>query len=163
MSRTLTREDVLEKLHDVKDPEIPGISVVDMGIITDVSVSEDNAVHVVMTPTFVGCPALDVMRAGVEASVSELNPSSVRVDVTFDVPWTTNRLTERGRVALLKHGLAPPQEYTLELELDVLDHVACPLCGSTNTTLKSPFGPTLCRSLHYCNDCRQAFEGFKPV
>lgn len=163
MVAPLTSEKVLAKLHDVKDPEIPGISVVDMGIITDVRVSEGNDVHVAMTPTFVGCPALEVMRAGVEASVRELEPASVTVDVTFDVPWSTNRLTEAGKAALLKHGLAPPQEFTLELELDVLDHVACPLCGSTNTTLKSPFGPTLCRSLHYCNNCLQAFEGFKPV
>ena len=117
-----------------------------------------------MTPTFVGCPAIDVMKHDVEQAVRSLGVGSVEVLVNFDVPWSTNRLTEKGRAALLKHGLAPPEQFdTLALELDVLNNVACPYCGSRKTTLKSPFGPTLCRSLHYCNSCLQAFEGFKPI
>ncbi|MFN4908951.1 MAG: 1,2-phenylacetyl-CoA epoxidase subunit PaaD [Bacteroidota bacterium] len=160
----MTRQDVLSALQSVRDPEIPTISVVDMGIITDVEVESDAHVRVTMTPTFVGCPAIDVMRSDVEAAVRALGVEQVEVAVTFDVPWTTNRLTDRGRAALLEHGLAPPEQFdTLTLELEVLNNVACPYCGSRKTTLKSPFGPTLCRSLHYCNECRQAFEGFKPV
>jgi len=160
----MTRQEVLSALQSVRDPEIPTISVVDMGIITDVEVESDAHVRVTMTPTFVGCPAMDVMRSDVEAAVRALGVEQVEVAVTFDVPWTTNRLTDRGRAALLEHGLAPPEQFdTLTLELEVLNNVACPYCGSRKTTLKSPFGPTLCRSLHYCNECRQAFEGFKPV
>ena len=160
----MTKEDVIHAIERVTDPEIPAISVVDMGIITDVQVLNDNRVRVVMTPTFVGCPAIDVMKHDVEQAVRGLGVEHVVVDVNFDVPWSTNRLTEKGRAALLKHGLAPPEPFdTLALELEVLNNVACPYCGSHNTTLKSPFGPTLCRSLHYCNACRQAFEGFKPV
>jgi ring-1,2-phenylacetyl-CoA epoxidase subunit PaaD len=160
----MTRQEVLSALQSVRDPEIPTISVVDMGIITDVEVESDAHVRVTMTPTFVGCPAIDVMRSDVEAAVRALGVEQVEVAVTFDVPWTTNRLTDRGRAALLEHGLAPPEQFdTLTLELEVLNNVACPYCGSRKTTLKSPFGPTLCRSLHYCNECRQAFEGFKPV
>lgn len=160
----MTKEDVFQAIERVTDPEIPTISVVDMGIITGVEVVDDNTVRVAMTPTFVGCPAIDVMKHDVEQAVRELGVENVVVDVNFDVPWTTNRLTEKGRAALLKHGLAPPEPFdTLALELEVLNNVACPYCGSHNTTLKSPFGPTLCRSLHYCNACLQAFEGFKPV
>jgi ring-1,2-phenylacetyl-CoA epoxidase subunit PaaD len=160
----MTRNDVIEALHGVRDPEIPTISVVDMGIITDVEVRSDDDVHVTMTPTFVGCPAIDVMRRDVLEAVKGLGVDHVTVDVTFDEPWSTNRLTEAGRAALLKHGLAPPEPFeTLTLKLDVLNNVACPYCGSRDTDLKSPFGPTLCRSLHYCNACHQAFEGFKPV
>lgn len=159
----MTREDVLNALLSVHDPEIPTISVVDMGIITRVDVSSENDVHVSMTPTFVGCPAIDVMRRDVTAAIQALGPRSLSVDVNFDVPWSTNLLTEKGRAALLKHGLAPPEPYELELSLEVLNNTACPFCGSHNTTLRSPFGPTLCRSLHYCNACRQGFEGFKPV
>jgi ring-1,2-phenylacetyl-CoA epoxidase subunit PaaD len=160
----MTKEDVIHAIERVTDPEIPTISVVDMGIITDVQVLNDNSVRVVMTPTFVGCPAIDVMKHDVEQAVRGLGVEHVVVDVNFDVPWSTNRLTEKGRAALLKHGLAPPEPFdTLALELEVLNNVTCPYCGSHNTTLKSPFGPTLCRSLHYCNACRQAFEGFKPV
>jgi ring-1,2-phenylacetyl-CoA epoxidase subunit PaaD len=158
----VTAQDVLHALETVKDPEIPTISVVDMGIITKVSVNEDGVV-VTMTPTFVGCPAIDVMRADVKAAVEAMGVANVEVNVTFDEPWTTNRVTERGKQALLKHGLAPPQQFDVDFELTVLDHVPCPFCGSTNTELKSPFGPTLCRSLHYCHACLQAFEGFKPV
>jgi len=150
-------------LREVKDPEIPTISVVDMGIITDVRIDDDDDVVVTMTPTFVGCPAIDVMRNDVEQAVRSLGVRSVVVNVNFDVPWTTNRLTENGRKALLKHGLAPPEPYELVLSLDVLEHMHCPYCGSDDTVMKSPFGPTLCRSLHYCNSCLQAFEGFKPI
>ncbi|MFM8772187.1 MAG: 1,2-phenylacetyl-CoA epoxidase subunit PaaD, partial [Candidatus Kapaibacterium sp.] len=154
----MTKDDVLTALLAVRDPEIPTISVVDMGIITDVTVHSDDNVSVRMTPTFVGCPAIDVMRKDVKQAVRDLGVTNVEVSVSFDVPWTTNRLTEKGRAALLKHGLAPPEPYeSLTLELDVLNNVACPYCGSRKTTLKSPFGPTLCRSLHYCNSCSQAF------
>jgi ring-1,2-phenylacetyl-CoA epoxidase subunit PaaD len=160
----MTKNDVLLALESVCDPEIPTISVVDMGIITDVVVIDENNVRVAMTPTFVGCPAIDVMKNDVLQAVKGMGVEHVQVDVNFDVPWSTNLVTEKGRAALLKHGLAPPEQFdTLALELEVLNNVACPYCGSRNTTLKSPFGPTLCRSLHYCNACLQAFEGFKPV
>ena len=160
----MTVEEIYTALQSVFDPEIPTISVVDMGIITNVEIRSDDDVRVTMTPTFVGCPAIDYMRRDVESAVKGLGVANVTVDVTFDSPWTTNRITEKGKAALLKHGLAPPEHFeTLTLSLDVLNNVACPICGSRNTELKSPFGPTLCRSLHYCNSCLQAFEGFKPL
>jgi ring-1,2-phenylacetyl-CoA epoxidase subunit PaaD len=163
-SAELTAQHITEALHTVKDPEIPTISVVDMGIITGVHVAGDD-VRVSMTPTFVGCPAIEVMRNDVESVVRGLGYTSVHVDVNFDEAWSTNRITEKGRAALLKHGLAPPQpfENTLTLQLEVLDNVACPVCGSRNTDLRSPFGPTLCRSIHHCNNCGETFEAFKPV
>lgn len=161
----MTEADIIQALQNVKDPEIPSISIVDMGIITGVQILSDDNVLVTMTPTFVGCPAIDVMRKDAEAAVRGLGIESVTVQVNFDIPWSTNRLTEKGKAALLKHGLAPPAYYdeTIELQLDVLNDTACPYCNSHNTVMKSPFGPTLCRSLHYCNNCLQAFEGFKPV
>ena len=161
----MTNEQILDALQEVKDPEIPTISLVDMGIITGVEVRSDNDVHVTMTPTFVGCPAIDVMRREAEEAVRGLGIENVTVEGNYDEPWSTNKLTDRGREMLLKHGLAPPDPYdeTVELKLDVLNNTKCPFCGSPDTTMKSPFGPTLCRSLHYCNNCLQAFEGFKPV
>lgn len=158
----MTEDDILLALQDVKDPEIPSISVVDLGVVTHVSVV-DNIIRVSITPTFVGCPAIDVMKRDVEQVLNTLGAAEVHVDVNYDIPWSSNRVSERGRAALLKHGLAPPTPYTIAFELDVLNNTACPFCGSRNTTLKSPFGPTLCRSLHYCNSCSQAFEGFKPL
>ena len=161
----MTKEDVLEALKEVFDPEIPTISLVDMGIITGVDVRDENDVKVTMTPTFVGCPAIDVMQKDAENAVRGLGVENVEVEVNYDEPWSTNKLTEKGREMLLKHGLAPPDPFddTVELKLDVLNNTKCPFCGSHDTDLKSPFGPTLCRSLHYCNNCLQAFEGFKPV
>jgi len=161
----MTNDEIFDALQEVKDPEIPTISLVDMGIITGVEIRNDNDVLVTMTPTFVGCPAIDVMRREAEEAVRGLGIEHVTVEVNYDEPWSTNKLTERGREMLLKHGLAPPEPYdeTIELKLDVLNNTKCPYCGSHDTTLKSPFGPTLCRSLHYCNNCLQAFEGFKPV
>ncbi|MDZ4746035.1 MAG: 1,2-phenylacetyl-CoA epoxidase subunit PaaD [bacterium] len=158
----MTVDDILLALQDVKDPEIPTISVVDLGIVTKIEII-NNVINVVITPTFVGCPAIDIMKRDVETALRTLGADDVHVEVNYDIPWSTNRVSERGRAALLKHGLAPPQPYTVEFELDVLNDTACPFCGSRNTTMKSPFGPTLCRSLHYCNNCLQAFEGFKPL
>lgn len=168
---TIEESDIWRALKDVKDPEIPTISVVDMGIIIKVDVQSPSDVTVIMTPTFTGCPAIDVMRADVEQAVRNLGVSNVHVSVTYDTPWSTSRLTDEGRAALLRHGLALPailpdagtEPTSIVLSLDVLSETACPYCGSHNTTVKSPFGPTLCRSLHYCNACLQAFEGFKPV
>jgi ring-1,2-phenylacetyl-CoA epoxidase subunit PaaD len=161
----VTKQMIVEALKDVYDPEIPTLSLVDMGIITGVEIRGEDDVKVTMTPTFVGCPAIDVMRKDAEEAVRGLGISNVEIEVNFDEPWSTNKLTDAGRAALLKHGLAPAEPYdeTIELQLDVLNNTKCPYCGSHNTDLRSPFGPTLCRSLHYCNNCLQAFEGFKPV
>jgi ring-1,2-phenylacetyl-CoA epoxidase subunit PaaD len=157
-----TREEILEALKDVKDPEIPTISLVDLGVITDVQ-SEGDSVRVTMTPTFVGCPAMDYMRNDVRTRLEEMGFKDIDVIVNYDEQWSTNRLTEEGRRALKQHGLAEPPKFEGVLELDVLNNMECPFCGSRHTTMQSPFGPTLCRSIHYCNDCLQAFEAFKPV
>ena len=162
----MTKEEIIEALKEVKDPEIPPISIVDLGIVTDIQI-DNKDVHVILTPTFSGCPALKIMEEMVEEKLTSLEVfDKIEVETTFDTPWNTDRITEEGRKALLRHGLAPPKrlkETGTFVELDVLSETACPYCGSHDTTFKSPFGPTLCRSLHYCNNCLQAFEGFKPV
>ncbi len=134
-----------------------------MGIVTGVDVVSDTQVHVTLTPTFSGCPALKVMEELVIQRLHEAGIPEASVTTSFAVQWNTNMISEKGLQALLKHGLAPPPKHDGYIELDVLSDTPCPLCGSRNTTLKSPFGPTLCRSLHYCNNCKNAFEGFKPV
>lgn len=158
----ITKEDVLEALQDVKDPEIPTISVVDLGIIRNVEVGE-RIIKITMTPTFSGCPALKIMENMVKEKITELTALDVEVTTNFDTQWNTNMITEKGLEGLKKHGLAPPLRHEGLVQIDMITHAECPLCGSTNTVLKSPFGPTLCRSLHYCNDCLNAFEQFKPV
>ena len=160
----LTKEQVLTWLEEVKDPEIPVLSLIDLGVITEVSVAEaDGKVTVEMTPTFSGCPAMDYMKRNVEEVLAKYGVTDFEVRMSFDKPWDSNKVTEKGREALKKFGLAPPPEYNLILDLDILEHAKCPYCDSDNTELRTPFGPTLCRSMHYCNNCRQMFEQFKPV
>lgn len=159
----LTRNEILGALDDVKDPEIPTISVVDLGIVTGIDISDDNFISVKLTPTFSGCPALKVMENMVKERIEKLDISGCEVKTNFDTQWNTNMITEKGREALKKHGLAPPEHFNGLVQIEMLEKVKCPHCGSRNTELKSPFGPTLCRSLHYCNSCLNAFEQFKPV
>ena len=139
-------------LHDVHDPEIPTISVVDLGVIRDVSVGE-GSVRVELLPTFVGCPAINVLQDTIAERLREF-ADDVSVDISFAEPWTTERITEVGRAALRLAGFAPPAR----------DLVAeCPFCGSRRTRIENVFGPTLCRAIYYCPDCRQPFEQFKEV
>ena len=159
----ITKEDIYLALEDVKDPEIPMISVVDLGIITDVKLPGNDSVSVTMTPTFAGCPALKMLEEMVKVRIQQMGIRNVVVNTTFDVRWNTNMITQKGREMLKKQGLAPPPEHNGLIQIEVLRRVTCPFCRSKDTDLKSPLGPTLCRSLHYCNNCRQAFEQFKPV
>lgn len=159
----ISKEEILEALQDVKDPEIPTISLVDLGIVTGINISDGNFVKITLTPTFSGCPALRTMENLVKERIEAMDVSGVEVKTSFDVQWNTDMITEKGREALKKHGLAPPEKHNGFVQIEILERVKCPLCGSRNTELKSPFGPTLCRSMHYCNDCLNAFEQFKPV
>ena len=157
------KEEILELLKEVVDPEIPTISLIDLGVITNVLIDHDNHVTVKMTPTFAGCPAMDYMRENVEQVLEENSIKAYTVEMNFDTQWTSNNITDKGLQAIKKHGLAPPPKHKLIVDINILKKAKCPFCESTNTSLKSPFGPTLCRSLHFCNSCSQAFEQFKPV
>jgi len=157
-----TISDILAALQDVHDPEIPTLSVVELGLIAEVQVDENSA-QVKMTPTFAGCPAVEVMRRAMEDRLRQLGLAEVKVSITYDPPWNSNRITPEGRRKLKEFGLAPPVPYTGELDLIQIMDVPCPFCNSHNTALESPFGPTLCRAIHYCHDCQQSFEQFKPV
>lgn len=160
----LTESTLWSALQEVMDPEIPTISLVDLGIVTSIQFNpEQLEAKVTLIPTFSGCPALRVMEDMVRDKLTSLGLKEVDVKTNFDITWTTDRITEKGRKALLRHGLAPPPPDAAFISLTVLSDVACPYCNSRNTEMKSPFGPTLCRSLHYCNNCLQAFEQFKPV
>lgn len=171
----LTPEGILDALQDVKDPEIPVVSVVDLGIVQTVEVVGDR-VTVSITPTFSGCPALDLMRSQIRERVRELGAGEVEVPVVLDPPWSSDRITPEARERMKTIGLAPPPpagRFRADISLTSSPSLAavpaevaaspCPFCGSENTELEGPFGPTICRSLHYCHDCQQPFESFKPL
>ena len=160
---TVTNAEVWRALSGVMDPEIPVISVVDMGIIRDVATLAEG-VTVTMTPTFSGCPALDVMRRDVEAAVRQMGVERVTVNVVLNPAWSTEWITDEGREKLRRFGLAPPPRHTGDpVAVAFFDLAECPRCGSTNTSLRNAFGPTLCRMIWYCNVCQDAFEQFKAL
>ncbi|HYG60174.1 MAG TPA: 1,2-phenylacetyl-CoA epoxidase subunit PaaD [Symbiobacteriaceae bacterium] len=151
-------------LEDVKDPEIPPVSVVDMGMVSRVAV-EGEQVLVEMTPTFVGCPALDIIRRDVTRRLAQVSGvDAVEVRFVFDPPWTSERITPQGRERLKSFGIAPPTCGVMAGGLLSLEEVPpCPYCGSGDTHMENMFGPTACRAIYYCDSCRQPFEGMKNV
>jgi ring-1,2-phenylacetyl-CoA epoxidase subunit PaaD len=156
---------IWDALAGVADPEIPVVSVVDMGMIREIS-TEGNVARVVVLPTFTGCPAIAEIISDVKVAVEDVDGvAGVEVDTSFDPPWTADRITEDGRRKLTEFGLAPPtgNAPVLITEIGLPKAAKCPFCGSTETQNESPFGPTPCRALYYCNACRNPFEQFKPV
>jgi ring-1,2-phenylacetyl-CoA epoxidase subunit PaaD len=167
-----TRESaVWSALAEIADPEIPAISLVDLGVIRGFAFSDlpegGERLTVELMPTFVGCPAIDVMRQQIGERLGELTlADEVAVELTFAEPWTSDRISPVGREALRASGFAPPVTIGSTFSgdsLTVLPIATCPYCASRNTTLENPFGPTLCRAIYHCADCRQPFEAFKPV
>jgi ring-1,2-phenylacetyl-CoA epoxidase subunit PaaD len=160
----VTAAAVWEALAEVEDPEIPVISIVDLGVVRDVQVEGDR-VHVEFTPTFLGCPALEVMRDQMAAQIEQLG-AEADVEVVMDDSWSTDRITPEGREKLRSAGFAPPaqREATAPKLVQLQTAVfRCPYCGSTDTKLENIFGPTPCRSIRYCTSCRQPFEQFKTI
>jgi ring-1,2-phenylacetyl-CoA epoxidase subunit PaaD len=166
--KSLALVGVWEALQNVKDPEIPVISVVEMGMITSIHLAQNNppfhSVHITMTPTFVGCPAIEVIKKSIAEEVKKSGFESVNVTVDFETKWTSDRMTEEAKEKLEKFGLAPPVLLNDdELTEEQLNRVRCPHCKSTDTTLRSAFGSTLCRAIRFCYNCKQGFEQFKPI
>jgi ring-1,2-phenylacetyl-CoA epoxidase subunit PaaD len=160
----MTEADVWAALDEIPDPEIPVVSLVDLGVIRSVDV-RGGRVHVEFTPTFLGCPALEVMKDALEEKVAALG-AEPEVEVVSDDSWSTDRITPAGREKLRAAGFAPPapREASAPKLVQLRSAVfRCPYCGSTETRLENIFGPTPCRSLRYCESCRQPFEQFKTV
>jgi ring-1,2-phenylacetyl-CoA epoxidase subunit PaaD len=152
---------VWEALAEVPDPEIPVVSVVDLGLV------HAERLRVELLPTFVGCPALEVIRDSVAERLAGMAPV-VEVEMTFAVPWTSDRITAEGRRRLRESGFAPPGpaaagDRPLFATIPVRPAADCPWCGSPDTRMENAFGPTLCRTIFWCNRCRQPFEQFKAV
>jgi ring-1,2-phenylacetyl-CoA epoxidase subunit PaaD len=160
----LSERAVWDALAGIPDPEIPVISLVDLGVVRDVEV-EGERVRIEFTPTFLGCPALETMRDAMAASIRDLG-GEPEIEVVLDDSWSTDKITAEGRAKLRESGFAPPTPRVaggpqlLQLQSKAF---RCPYCGSTDTRLENIFGPTPCRSLRYCDACRQPFEQFKTI
>lgn len=168
---------VLAALDEVADPEIPNVSIVELGMVERIEVTPEG-LTVELLPTFVGCPAVELIREAVATRLAGFG-RPVRVEMTFSTPWTSDRISPEGREKLRRSGFAPPPHLVLagastersagralpmvDPALAAAAPVECPYCGSTSTTLENIFGPTQCRSIRHCGACRQPFEAFKPV
>jgi ring-1,2-phenylacetyl-CoA epoxidase subunit PaaD len=147
-------------LERVNDPEIPSVSVVEMGIIESVAIDGTHA-SVTMIPTFSGCPALGMIRDDIRQALTD---AGFEADVHVSrKPWTTDRLSASAKEKMRRIGLAPPRPHGGDIETEFFAPIACPWCSSADTVMENQFGPTLCRSIYYCNACRQPFEKFKPL
>jgi len=162
MIEELTISKIYSWLEEVKDPEIPVLSLVDLGVITQVELTGDH-VSVELTPTFAGCPAMEVMKHEVAEKLKSKGVTEVKVTISFRVPWSSDFISEKGKQALKNYGFAPPPSSKVFTDLEILETAICPRCDGQNTELKSTFGPTLCRSIYFCHNCEEAFEQFKPI
>ncbi|HLE57601.1 MAG TPA: 1,2-phenylacetyl-CoA epoxidase subunit PaaD [Rhodothermia bacterium] len=161
-----TRESLLGLLSSIMDPEVPIVDIVELGIVRDISVDRDS-VQVDVTPTYSGCPAMQMIEQDIVRVLESNGFRNVKVNYVFSPPWTTDWLSEQTRTKLREFGIAPP----MAVESEGVDQlvtlrrsrkaIECPYCGSSNTEEKSEFGSTACKAIHYCNSCQQPFDYFK--
>ncbi len=166
MIETRTEEQqVWDLLHQVKDPEIPVVDVVDMGIVRAVAL-EGETLTVTITPTYSGCPAMHVIEREIRQTLVEAGYTKATVVTTISPPWTTDWMAERAKEALRSYGIAPPKATCAATRSPFESpdmHMVCPFCASTETALRSRFGSTACKALHFCASCQQPFESFKCI
>lgn len=151
-----TVENVMQVLSAVTDPEIPVLSIIDLGIVRDVIINNDE-VEIIITATYSGCPAMDMIAMNIKMAMIENGFSKIKITTALTPAWTTDWMSEDGKRKLKEYGIAAPDK---KFEIAV-DGVECPLCHSNNTKLISEFGSTACKALYQCNDCREPFDYFK--
>jgi len=155
---------VWQILETVMDPEVPVLSVVDLGIIRKVEVQDEETVTVIVTPTYTGCPATEVINISIRMALLEAGFKHITIQTTLSPAWTTEWLTEAGRQKLKAYGIAPPNPQQIVCSIDAFQEeeaVQCPQCGSHHTTIISRFGSTACKALYRCKDCHEPFDYFK--
>ena len=161
-----SRDELLAILDDVQDPEVPVLSVVELGIVRDVSVS-DGRVVVTITPTYSGCPAMREIEQSIGAALTAHGLGPVELRTVYSPAWTTDWIAPAAREKLRAYGIAPPGRAAVTEELMPLRRraasVACPYCGAGDTEQRSEFGSTACKSIWFCRSCRQPFEEFKAI
>ncbi|MCH7982269.1 MAG: phenylacetate-CoA oxygenase subunit PaaJ [Proteobacteria bacterium] len=158
----ITREQVFEWLREVPDPEIPVLSITDLGIVRDVVIGDD--VRVALSPTYSGCPATEMIEQSVISALQKHGVVDITIERSLSPPWTTDWISDEGREKLLAYGIAPPEKGGGKRALlDGVRVIACPQCASTDTELISEFGSTACKASYRCVACREPFEYFKCI
>jgi ring-1,2-phenylacetyl-CoA epoxidase subunit PaaD len=157
---TELRQRAWDVAASVVDPEIPVLSIADLGILRDVTI-DDGRVEVTITPTYSGCPAMNMITLEIELALEREGFRDSKVRTVLAPAWTTDWMSEEGRRKLREYGIAPPQTASSRRALFGVDHVVCPQCGSTDTEVLSEFGSTACKALWRCRKCREPFDYFK--
>ncbi len=156
VENNITVKTVWDLLEQVPDPEIPVLSILDLGIVRDIKVDED-LVEIIITPTYSGCPAMDAITMDIRLKLIENGFKNIKITSVLSPAWTTDWMTEEGKIKLNKYGIAPPK-----MSSDISDTLPiCPQCKSAHTKLLSQFGSTACKALYQCNDCKEPFDYFK--
>lgn len=150
-------------LDTVTDPELPFLTIRDLGILREVRHASDGIIEVVITPTYSGCPANDIIALDITTALAKAGVADARITLVRAPPWTTDWITPEARAKLLANGIAPPPPASGKRALFATDTLACPLCGSANTEQVSAFGSTACKAHHRCLECREPFEAFKCI
>jgi ring-1,2-phenylacetyl-CoA epoxidase subunit PaaD len=161
---TNTKEHILSLLEQVSDPEIPVLTILDLGIVRDVVCTSDKDVVITITPTYSGCPAMDAIAFDIKLKLLENCFEKVKIVYSLSPAWTTDWMSEAGKIKLQSYGIAPPQNMASRIEKLLFEeesHIECPRCHSNNTKLLSQFGSTACKALYQCSDCKEPFDYFK--
>ncbi len=158
----LEKTTILDWLENVSDPEITNVSIKDMGILRDVIVTENNNVEVVITPTYSGCPAMDMIAMQIRMVLLGHEVKNIKITHQLQPAWTSDWITEKGKQNMLALGIAPPNRKASDgFKSFEEDKIPCPKCGSEHTELISQFGATSCKAMYRCLDCKEPFEHFK--
>jgi ring-1,2-phenylacetyl-CoA epoxidase subunit PaaD len=157
-------KDIFSLLNEIPDPEIPVISIVELGVIRDINIS-GKKISVTITPTYSGCPAMKQMEDDVRKKLAEAGFEEIKIITKYNPAWTTDWLSSEAKLKLQNYGIAPPEESTTDKSFltNKPRHVTCPRCKSKNTVMVSQFGSTACKALYKCNDCLEAFDYFKCI
>ena len=160
-----SKEHILSLLSEIPDPEIPVITIVELGVIRDIQIVDDTTIELKITPTYSGCPAMKQIEDDVRKKLTEHGFASITINTVFAPPWTTDWITPEAKEKLRKYGIAPPETTTEDKSwlTGKTKSIACPRCKSTNTKLVSQFGSTACKALYQCNDCLEPFDYFKCI
>lgn len=160
-----TKEDILKLLSEIPDPEIPVITIVELGVVRDAIVKSETEIEVIITPTYSGCPAMKQMEDDVRAKLSENGFTQIKISMVYNPAWTTDWLSDEAKLKLQQYGIAPPEESTTDKSFITGKHkaVTCPRCKSKNSVMISQFGSTACKALYKCNDCLETFDYFKCI
>jgi ring-1,2-phenylacetyl-CoA epoxidase subunit PaaD len=158
------KEHIYSLLEQVCDPEIPVLTILDLGIVRDVICADDQEIEIIITPTYSGCPAMDAIAFDIKIKMLENGFNKVKITYTLNPAWTTDWMTESGKLKLKSYGIAPPHNISSRMNRMMFneeENIECPQCHSLNTKLLSEFGSTACKSLYQCNDCKEPFDYFK--